>query len=157
MEDDEKKFTQADVDRFVADRLKIERDRRGDNEKLIAENTTLREQLATEKQTRAALEGKVAIRDEADLKAKIAGEEKLPVSLIPLITGKTEEEIRAAMKLMVAGIGPGPAMGAGTNPATPTPQRFSKQQVERMSPEEITKNWATIEAQLKDGSLNKAG
>ena len=153
MTDEEKKFTQADVDRFVADRLKIERERRGDNEKLIAENTALKEQLANEQQTRAALEGKVALRDEADLKAKIAGEEKLPVSLIPLITGKTEEEIRAAMKLMVAGIGPGPAIGAETNPASPAPVRYTKAQLENMKPEDIEKNWQTIEAQLADGSL----
>lgn len=153
MTDEEKKFTQADVDRFVADRLKIERERRGDNEKLIAENTALKEQLANEQQTRAALEGKVALRDEADLKAKIAGEEGLPLKLLPLITGKTEDELRAAMRVMVVGIGPGPAIGAETNPASPAPVRYTKAQLENMKPEDIEKNWQTIEAQLADGSL----
>jgi len=153
MTDEEKKFTQADVDRFVADRLKIERERRGDNEKLIAENTALKEQLATEQQTRAALEGKVALRDEADLKAKIANEEGLPLKLLPLITGKTEDELRAAMRVMVVGIGPGPAIGAETNPASPAPVRYTKAQLENMKPEDIEKNWQTIEAQLADGSL----
>ena len=153
MTDEEKKFTQADVDRFVADRLKIERERRGDNEKLIAENTALKEQLATEQQTRAALEGKVALRDEADLKAKIANEEGLPLKLLPLITGKTEDELRAAMRVMVVGIGPGPAIGAETNPARPAPVRYTKAQLENMKPEDIEKNWQTIEAQLADGSL----
>ena len=153
MTDEEKKFTQADVDRFVADRLKIERERRGDNEKLIAENTALKEQLATEQQTRAALEGKVALRDEADLKAKIANEEGLPLKLLPLITGKTEDELRAAMRVMVVGIGPGPAIGAETNPASPAPVRYTKAELENMKPEDIEKNWQTIEAQLADGSL----
>ena len=153
MTDEEKKFTQADVDRFVADRLKIERERRGDNEKLIAENTALKEQLANEQQTRAALEGKVALRDEADLKAKIANEEGLPLKLLPLITGKTEDELRAAMRVMVVGIGPGPAIGAETNPASPAPVRYTKAQLENMKPEDIEKNWRTIEAQLADGSL----
>ncbi len=153
MTDEEKKFTQADVDRFVADRLKIERERRGDNEKLIAENTALKEQLANEQQTRAALEGKVALRDEADLKAKIANEEGLPLKLLPLITGKTEDELRAAMRVMVVGIGPGPAIGAETNPASPAPVRYTKAQLENMKPEDIEKNWQTIEAQLADGSL----
>jgi hypothetical protein len=153
MPEEERKFTQADVDRFVADRLKIERERRGDNEKLIAENTTLKGQLAAEQQTRAALEGKVALRDEADLKVRIAEEEKLPLKLLPLITGTTEDELRAAMRVMVVGIGPGPAIGAETNPATPAPVRYTKTQVERMSPEDIEKNWQTIEAQLADGSL----
>ncbi|MCK9571632.1 hypothetical protein M0R72_21960 [Candidatus Pacearchaeota archaeon] len=150
---EEAKFTQADVDRFVADRLKIERERRGDNEKLIAENASLREQLATEQQTRAALEGKVALRDEADLKAKIAKEENLPLTLLPLITGKTEEEMRAAMRVMVVGIGPGPAIGAETNPAVPAPVRYTRAQLDQMKPEDIEKNWKTIEAQLADGSL----
>jgi hypothetical protein len=153
MTDEEKKFTQADVDRFVADRLKIERERRGDNEKLIAENTALKEQLANEQQTRAALEGKVALRDEADLKARIANEEGLPLKLLPLITGKTEDELRAAMRVMVVGIGPGPAIGAETNPASPAPVRYTKAQLENMKPEDIEKNWQTIEAQLADGSL----
>lgn len=153
----ERKFTQADVDRFVADRLKIERERRGDNEALQAEVTALKAQLGTEKTARSALEAKQTIRDEADLKAKIATEEKLPPALIAALTGKTEPEIRAHAKLLVAGIGPGPAIGSETNPANSTAQRFTREQVAAMKPEEVSKNWATIEAQLKDGSLNKAG
>ena len=151
----ERRFTQADVDRFVADRLKTERERRGDNEALQAEVIALKAQLGTEKTAREALEAKQAVRDEADLKAKIATEEKLPAALIVALTGKTEPEIRAHAKLLVAGIGPGPAIGSSTNPASPPPQRFTREQVDRMKPDEITRNWATIEAQLADGSLNR--
>ena len=150
---EERLFTQADVDRFVSDRLREERTRRGDNEALMAENATLKASLLSEQTTRQALEVKVSLKDEVELKAKIAKEVALPDGLIPLITGKTEDEIRSNMKIMVASIGPGPAIGAETNPAIPAPVRYTRAQVDSMKPEEIEKNWQTIEAQLADGSL----
>ena len=150
---EERLFTQADVDRFVSDRLREERTRRGDNEALMAENATLKASLLSEQTTRQALEVKVSLKDEVELKAKIAKEVALPEGLIPLITGKTEDEIRSNMKIMVASIGPGPAIGAETNPAVPAPVRYTRAQIDKMAPEEITKNWSTIEAQLADGSL----
>ena len=109
MPEDEKKFTQADVDRIVSDRLKREKETHGDNEALKAENAALKASLASEQTARIGLEGKIATSEGAALKAKIAKEENLPEGLIPLITGKTEAEIRSAMKIMVASIGPGPA------------------------------------------------
>jgi hypothetical protein len=153
MAEDEKLFTQADVDRVVSDRLKEERARRGDNEALIAENTGLKASLLSEQTTRQALEAKVSLKEETELKAKIAKEVQLPEGLIQLIPGKTEDEIRTAMKVMVSSIGPGPAIGAETNPATSAPVRYTRAQVNAMKPEDITKNWSTIEAQLADGSL----
>lgn len=150
---EERLFTQADVDRFVSDRLREERTRRGDNEALMAENATLKASLLSEQTTRQALEVKVSLKDEVELKAKIAKEVALPEGLIPLITGKTEDEIRSNMKIMVASIGPGPAIGAETNPAIPAPVRYTRAQVDSMKPEDIEKNWQTIEAQLADGSL----
>jgi hypothetical protein len=150
---EERLFTQADVDRFVSDRLREERTRRGDNEALMAENATLKASLLSEQTTRQALEVKVSLKDEAELKAKIAKEVALPEGLIPLITGKSEDEIRSSMKIMVASIGPGPAIGAETNPAIPAPVRYTRAQVDSMKPEDIEKNWQTIEAQLADGSL----
>lgn len=141
------------MDRFVSDRLREERTRRGDNEALMAENATLKASLLSEQTTRQALEVKVSLKDEVELKAKIAKEVALPEGLIPLITGKTEDEIRSNMKIMVASIGPGPAIGAETNPAIPAPVRYTRAQVDSMKPEEIEKNWQTIEAQLADGSL----
>jgi hypothetical protein len=152
--DETAKFTQADVDRIVSERLQREREKYSDYEAIKAENATLKTSLAAEQSERKTLVDKLAAREDSDLKVKIAKEVNLPEKLIPLITGKTEDEIRTAMKLMVDSIGPGPAMGAGTNPATPAPHRFTKAEVDRMSPEDITKNWATIEAQLKDGSLH---
>ena len=150
---EERLFTQADVDRFVSDRLREERTRRGDNEALMAENATLKASLLSEQTTRQALEVKVSLKDEVELKAKIAKEVALPEGLIPLITGKSEDEIRSNMKIMVASIGPGPAIGAETNPAIPAPVRYTRAQVDSMKPEDIEKNWQTIEAQLADGSL----
>ncbi len=155
MAEDEKTFTQADVDRIVTERLRREKETHGDNAALIAENATLKESLASEKALRSGLEAKVALRDAADLKAKIAAEEKLPQGLISLITGETEDEIRSNMKIMVASIGPGPAIGAETTPATPAPMRFTRAQIDQMAPEDIEKNWATIEKQIADGSLNR--
>lgn len=157
MADDEKKFTQADVDRIVSERLQREREKAGDNEAIRAENKSLRDELAAEKAARQKIEADRSAAALGELKSKIAKELNLPEKLIPRVTGTTEAEIRADMKVLIESMGPGPAVGAGTNPATPAPQRFTKQQIERMSPEEITHNWATIEAQLKDGSLNKAG
>ena len=150
---EERLFTQADVDRFVSDRLREERTRRGDNEALMAENATLKASLLSEQTTRQALEVKASLKDEVELKAKIAKEVALPEGLIPLITGKSEDEIRSSMKIMVASIGPGPAIGAETNPAIPAPVRYTRAQVDSMKPEDIEKNWQTIEAQLADGSL----
>ena len=155
MPDDDKKFTQADVDRIVGERLSREKATHGDNEALKAENATLKASLASEQTARIDLEGKIATSEGAALKAKIAKEEKLPEGLIPLITGKTEEEIRANMKIMVTSIGPGPAIGAATTPATPAPTRFTRAQIDAMAPEDIEKNWKTIEAQMADGSLNR--
>lgn len=150
---EERLFTQADVDRFVSDRLREERTRRGDNEALMAENATLKASLLSEQTTRQALEVKVSLKEETELRQRIAKEVALPEGLIPLITGKTEDEIRSNMKIMVSSIGPGPAIGAETNPAIPAPVRYTRAQVDSMKPEEIEKNWQTIEAQLADGSL----
>ena len=154
MTDEIKTFTQVDVDRIVSERLKREKETHGDNDALKAEIVTLKTSLTTEQAAKLKLEGELSTKNDRELKAKIAKEVNLPEKLIPLIMGKTEDEIRSAMKLMVESIGPGPAIGADTNPATPAPQRFTKTQIERMSPADITKNWATIEAQLADGSLN---
>jgi citrate synthase len=151
---DEVKFTQVDVDRIVSERLKREKETHGDNDALKAEIVTLKASLTTEQAAKLKLEGELSTKNDSELKAKIAKEVNLPEKLIPLITGKTEDEIRSAMKLMVESIGPGPAIGADTNPATSDIKRYTKQEVEKMSPADITKNWATIEAQLADGSLN---
>jgi hypothetical protein len=157
MTDDEKKFTQADVDRIISERLQREGVKASDNTALRAEVDALKADLAAEKAARQKIEADRTTAAVGELKAKIARELNLPEKLVPRVTGTTEEEIRADMKVLVESIGPGPAVGAGTNPATPASQRFTKQQIERMPPEEVTKNWATIEAQLKDGSLNSAG
>lgn len=150
---EEKLFTQADLDRIVSDRLREERTRRGDNEALIAEVAALKASLLSEQSTKHDLEVKVSLKEETELRQRIAKELSLPEGLIPLITGKSEDEIRSNVKIMVASIGPGPAVGAETNPAIPAPVRFTRSQVDSMRPEDITKNWSTIEAQLADGSL----
>ncbi len=155
MAEDEKKFTQADVDRIVSDRLKREKETHGDNEALKAENAALKESLLSEQTTRQALEVKVSLKEETELRQRIAKEVSLPEGLIPLITGKTEDEIRSNMKIMVASIGPGPAIGAATTPATPAPVRYTRAQIDQMAPEDIEKNWETIEKQIADGSLNR--
>ena len=154
MTDEDKKFTQADVDRFIGERLQREKTNhisKEDHDKELSVLKTTIDQLTGEN---VALEAKITTRDNADLKVKIAGEEKLPVALIPLINGTTDGEIRAAMKILVSGIGVGPAIGTDTNPANTGIVRFTKAQVEAMKPDEVTKNWKIIESQLADGSLN---
>lgn len=94
-------FTQADVDRIVADRLKREREatktKYADYDDLktrAGEATTLEERVA-------AMEERAQNAEVAALRAQYAAD--VPERLRPLLTGKTDEELKAQRDLIVEG------------------------------------------------------
>lgn len=94
-------FTQADVDRIVAERLKREREttktKYADYDDLKAkagEATTLEERVA-------AMEKRATDAEAAALRAKYAAD--VPEKLRPLLTGATDEELKAQRDLIVEG------------------------------------------------------
>lgn len=94
-------FTQADVDRIVAERLKREREatkaKYGDYDDLKAragEATTLEERVA-------AMEERAQRAEVSALRAKYAAD--VPERLRPLLTGTTDDELKAQRDLIVEG------------------------------------------------------
>jgi hypothetical protein len=94
-------FTQADVDRIVAERLKREREatktKYADYDDLKAragEATTLEERIA-------AMEDRATKAETEALRAKYAVD--VPEKLRPLLTGTTDEELKAQRDLIVEG------------------------------------------------------
>jgi hypothetical protein len=94
-------FTQADVDRIVADRLKREREatktKYADYDDLKAkagEATTLEERIA-------AMEQRTKEAEVSALRAQYAAD--VPEKLRPLLTGTTDEELKAQRDLIAEG------------------------------------------------------
>lgn len=94
-------FTQADVDRIVADRLKREREatktKYADYDDLkvrAGEATTLEERVA-------AMEERAQKAEVSALRAQYAAD--VPERLRPLLTGTTDEELKAQRDLIVEG------------------------------------------------------
>lgn len=94
-------FTQADVDRIVAERLKREREatktKYADYDDLKAkagEATTLEERIA-------AMELRAKEAEIAALRAQYAAD--VPEKLRPLLTGTTDEDLKAQRDLIVEG------------------------------------------------------
>lgn len=94
-------FTQADVDRIVADRLKREREttkaKYADYEALKAQA----EGAKTAEDRIAALEQEIATSKQDALRAKYSAD--VPERLRPLLTGTTEDELKAQRDLLVEG------------------------------------------------------
>lgn len=107
--DDDKKFTQAELDQHIADRLKRETAKYSDYEELKAKATKLDDAEASRKSDEqkmldriTAAEAKAADAEkrvgEAEanaLRLSIASEKKLPSSLAKRLTGATREELEA--------------------------------------------------------------
>jgi hypothetical protein len=94
-------FTQADVDRIVADRLKREREatktKYADYDDLkvrAGEATTLEERVA-------AMEERARTAEVSALRSQYAVD--VPEKLRPLLTGTTDEELKAQRDLIVEG------------------------------------------------------
>jgi len=138
-DDDEKRFTQADVDRIIQKRLDREAAKM---EALEEENRTLKGQL--EEYQKASLE---------TLRQKVATDLKLPEPLAGRLQGKNEKELRADAAKLLEEIGPKEPSGAGGNPATDTKKPLTREAVKAMTPSEIIDNMDQIKAQMKDGTL----
>jgi len=163
MADEDKKFSQSDVDKIVQERLARERAKfsdydeirseleatRAEHAALKAENTDLKAQLADQV---------VKMKDSElrNLKAEIAKKAGLSDALADRLQGSTEEELRADAMRLAESIGPGPKVGEGTNPPTGATRPLTRSEVKNMTYEEISQNWEQIKAQLKDGSLSRA-
>jgi hypothetical protein len=98
---DQQTFTQADVDRIVADRLKREREatkaKFGDYDDLKARAGT----AATLEERIAEIEARATKAETDALRARFAAD--VPEKLRPLLTGTTEDELTAQRDLLIEG------------------------------------------------------
>ncbi|MFA5431730.1 MAG: hypothetical protein WC319_02470 [Candidatus Paceibacterota bacterium] len=155
MGDEDKKFTQADVDRIVSERLARDRESRGDPTVLLQTVAELRQQLVDEKANASALQSKVATTDRTAMLSKIGVDLKVPPQLMGFIQGDTDEAMRASATALIAGIGPGPSIGGSTNPpaGNAAPKVYTAQELREMKPEQINADWVNISTQLKAGQV----
>ena len=155
MGDEDKKFTQADVDRIVSERLARDRDTRGDPTVLLQTVAELRNQLSTEREARESLQSKVASTDRNGMLTKIGLELKVPSGILEFVQGSTEDEMRASAQKLIAGLGPGPSIGGSTNPpqGNSAPKVYTAQELRDMSPDAINADWENISTQLKAGQV----
>ncbi|MDI9398084.1 MAG: DUF4355 domain-containing protein [Euryarchaeota archaeon] len=162
MADDDKKFSQSDVDKIVQERLARERAKFSDYDEIRAELEATRAAHAELKAENTDLKAQIAERDsklkDSELKAQkaeIARKAGLSEALADRLQGTTEEELLADAKRLAEAMGPGPKVGEGTNPPTGAPRPLTRSEVKKMTYEEIFQNWEQIKAQLKDGSLSR--
>lgn len=146
MTDDGMKFTQADVDRFIQERLAREKAKYADYDEIKAENEALKAKIAE-----ADAAGKAATLD--SLKQKVAVDMKLPPSLARRLQGATEEELKADGAKLLAELGPREPVGGGGNPPGEVVKPLTREAVKQMTPDQIIANMDQIKSQLKEGSL----
>jgi len=138
-DDGEKKFTQADVDRIVQDRVAREKAK---YDEALAENTALKAKVAEH-------ESKTL----DSLKTKIATDLKLPPALVGRLQGTTEAELKADGEKLLKELGPREPVGGGGNPAGEVKKPLTREAVKAMKPDEIIANMDQIKSQMKEGSL----
>ena len=138
-DDGDKKFTQADVDRIVQERLAREKAK---YDEVVAENTTLKDKVVEYENT--SLD---------NLKAKIATDLKLPPSLAGRLQGTTEAELKADGEKLLKELGPKEPVGGGGNPPGEVKKPLTREAVKAMKPDEIIANMDQIKAQMKEGTL----
>lgn len=172
-----KTFTQEEVNAIVAERIKREREKYADYDQLKADAEAWRKKKAEEmteaekakaeaekhRQELEALKAQLAERERRDLAAKVAKSVGLPEELATRLTGTTEEELTADAQALKKALGitsQTQPVGGGTNPAIQsadsggkaggTGKRYTREQIERMTPQEINANWADIQASLAE-------
>ncbi|MCL2470655.1 MAG: DUF4355 domain-containing protein [Propionibacteriaceae bacterium] len=96
---EEKKFTQADVDRIVSQRTARDKDKVKAYDDLMAQAKTDAEKQADKIRT---LEAEVEASRAADARRAAAVAAKLPPELADLVTGTTDEEIVESVKKVQA-------------------------------------------------------
>lgn len=166
-----KTFTQEELEKIIAERLKREREKYKDYEQLkkaaeelqkikesqMSEQEKLQMRLAEIEREKLERERELAELKTALVKQKVLTELGLPLSLADRIFGTTEEEIRQDAEELkkLLGLQANTKIGAGTNPAGggKGTRTFTKAEIERMTPEEINKNWDAIQEALKQGLI----
>ena len=162
-----KTFTQAELDAIIADRLKREREKYkdyADLKKAADEYQRLREsQMSDQEKLQAKLaeyerqllekEREAAEARLESLKLRVLDEMGLPKAWAVRIFGTTEEEIRHDAEELKRLLGTGKTVGGGTNPPSTNNQMFTKEQLARMSPEDINRNWDAISRLMAEGKL----
>jgi len=168
----DKKFSAQDVNKLVQKRLDRQKAKFADYDQLRDEHAAMKAELAKLKKAAASSSddtegrGKKKRAGDADgsegrrgaLRAKIRAAKKagLPASMATRLKGSDDEALLRDAEKLKKSLGPGPKVGAGTNPPKGAKRPLTRADIKKMSPEEIIKNMDQIKAQLKDGSLNQA-
>ena len=143
MADEDKKFTQAEMDRAAEAARAEEVAKYQDYEALKTEIVKLKTDLATkDDQLMGAL------------KAEVVKAHNLPGAMTARIQGATREELEADAKSLSDALGMRKKTGDGTNPAAKNKSLFTRADIQNMGADDINKNWDIISSQLKAGSLN---
>ena len=168
----DKKFSAQDVNKLVQKRLDRQKAKFADYDQLRDEHAAMKAELAKLKKAAASSSDDTGRRGDrkragdADgsegrrgaLRAKIRAAKKagLPASMATRLKGSDDEALLRDAEKLKKSLGPGPKVGAGTNPPKGAKRPLTRADIKKMSPEEIIKNMDQIKAQLKDGSLNQA-
>ncbi len=145
-------FTKEDVSRIVSERLKRDREKRGDAT-LIAENADLKAQIVTLKGEVEDLRAANKRSETTALRARIAKDTHLPEGLASRLQGEDEEAIRADAAKLLEELGPAKNVGQGSNPPQTTPKTWTRAEVEAMTPDQLVDHMPQIEKQLAEGTL----
>ncbi len=145
-------FTKEDVSRIVSERLKRDREKRGDAT-LIAENADLKAQIVTLKGEVEDLRAANKRSETTALRARIAKDTHLPEGLASRLQGEDEEAIRADAAKLLEELGPAKNVGQGSNPPDTTPKTWTRAEVEAMTPDQLVDHMPQIEKQLAEGTL----
>ncbi|WP_422445977.1 capsid assembly scaffolding protein Gp46 family protein [Thermoanaerobacterium sp. DL9XJH110] len=163
-----KTFTQEDLDRIINERLAREREKYKDYNELkkaaeelkkikesqMSEAEKLQAKLVEYERAMADKELELATLRAEQIKTKVLTEMGLPLSWASRIFGTTEEEIKADAEELKKLLGiQGKPIGGGTNPPGSGSPTFTREQIERMSPDEINKNWDIISKLMAEGKL----
>lgn len=168
----DKKFSAQDVNKLVQKRLDRQKAKFADYDQLRDEHAAMKAELAKLKKAAGSssddTEGRGDRKRAGDadgsegrrgaLRAKIRAAKKagLPASMATRLKGSDDESLLRDAEKLKKSLGPGPKVGAGTNPPKGAKRPLTRADIKKMSPEEIIKNMDQIKAQLKDGSLNQA-
>lgn len=164
-----KTFTQEEIDKIIADRLKREREKYKDYEELkknaaeyqkwkesqMTEAEKLQAKLAEYEKTLADKELELAAIKTDALKQKILADMGLPLNVAGRIFGTTEEEIKKDAEELKALLNiQAKTIGSGTNPAGGSSvPAFTREQIKRMTPDEINANWDAISKLMAEGKI----
>jgi len=157
---EEKFFTQADLDRIINDRLKSER-RKADEKAAEAARKAQAEEaekngewkvLAEQRQAELEkLADMLKVKELNELRMTIAKKVGIPDALAVRLIGETEDDIMADAVNLFSTL-PKPTssvtVGNSTNPSIAP--KLTRESISRMSPDEINRNWEAVAAAMQD-------